>query len=820
MVVYADLACLENIPRASMGFTYDTQKNCKHMFFGFGYSGYVLSDLKISGDLTIPEGALYIGNFSSEVTLLNSPSTLDAPPEDTFYSIVDSLDSKNFELKGGRFNYPGFNYPGGSTANKEFYFLAPPDYEIKSEYRVKVKVESISYGLGSYEEEFTIKIKDVNETPGDLSVTASTFDESIISGSAVATLSSTDPDADDTHTYALVTGTGDTDNSAFTIDGDELKIVDSPDFETKSSYSIRLQTKDSGGLTFEKAFTLTVYDLPEEGSDSSSTFAEYGQTTINHNWTTISLDKSYSNPVVIASDPTMNGGDPVAVRLRNIGKDSFQIRLQEPNYKDGLHGNETISYVVMESGDWELSDGTRISAGTHQTKKLSSAGFDKITFKSRFSEAPTVLTQTQTLNGADWVTTRTKQTSKDGFEVTMQEEEKLNRGGHAQESIGWIAIDSGTADDGDTNLESGNTKDIFTHSVNSHSFASTFSSKPTLLTKLSSFDGGDVANSRITSITDSGFSAFVQEDQSLDSEVSHTSETLSFFALDGTSGTLEGSAYQPSTQDIGEYGRIDVDNKWSTITLQKNYVSPIVITSDPTLRGGDPVAVRLNSIQSDSFKIRLQEPNYKDGNHTKETISYLVIEEGTWQLTDGTSISAGTHETNKLSTQGREKISFGTAFDATPAVLTQTQTFKGGDWVTTRTDNITGQSFDVMMQEEEKLNRGGHATESIGWIAIDQAVGNDGDTLIEGGVTPSKFTHNAQSHTFSATFDDTPTLLTKLDSFNGSDVANSRIKSVTANGFSALVQEEQSFDAEIGHTNESLSYLALGGSSGTIQAVI
>ena len=55
----------------------------------------------------------------------------------------------------------------------------------------------------------------------------------------------------------------DADNNAFTIEGDQLKIKASPDYETKSSYSIRLQTKDSGGLTFEKSFTLTVNNIKE-----------------------------------------------------------------------------------------------------------------------------------------------------------------------------------------------------------------------------------------------------------------------------------------------------------------------------------------------------------------------------------------------------------------------------------------------------------------------------------------------------------------------------------------------------------------------------
>ena len=109
-----------------------------------------------------------------------------------------------------------------------------------------------------------LRYRQLRHEPSDLSISASTFDENIVSGSAVATLSSTDEDSGDSHSYALVSGAGDTDNDQFTIDGDQLKINASPDYETKDSYSIRLQTTDSGGQTLEKAFTLTVNDLNED----------------------------------------------------------------------------------------------------------------------------------------------------------------------------------------------------------------------------------------------------------------------------------------------------------------------------------------------------------------------------------------------------------------------------------------------------------------------------------------------------------------------------------------------------------------------------
>ena len=153
--------------------------------------------------------------------------------------------------------------------------IQSPDFESKSSYAIRLQTKDS--GGQTFEKAFNLKISDLNETPTNISVSASTFNENIDASSAVASLSSSDPDAGDSLTYSLVSGSGDDDNSAFTIEGDQLKIIQSPDFESKSSYSIRLQTKDSGGQTFEKAFNLKISDLnetPTNISVSASTFNE------------------------------------------------------------------------------------------------------------------------------------------------------------------------------------------------------------------------------------------------------------------------------------------------------------------------------------------------------------------------------------------------------------------------------------------------------------------------------------------------------------------------------------------------------------------
>jgi len=129
--------------------------------------------------------------------------------------------------------------------------------------------ETLILSIGEKTKSITINdtSTDPGQSPTNISLSSISFNENINANTSIATLTTTDPDNNDTFTYTLVSGIGDTDNSAFTISESSLKINSSPDYESKSSYKIRLRTTDSGGNSFEKSFTLSVNDLEEENTE-------------------------------------------------------------------------------------------------------------------------------------------------------------------------------------------------------------------------------------------------------------------------------------------------------------------------------------------------------------------------------------------------------------------------------------------------------------------------------------------------------------------------------------------------------------------------
>lgn len=95
-------------------------------------------------------------------------------------------------------------------------------------------------------------------------------------GEVIGSLTSTDPDAGDTHSYSLVSGAGDTDNRFFSINGDKLLAGRVFDYKQRNRYSIRLRTTDQEGMSYEKAFTITVSEKPVVVGRSSDLY--YGVT--------------------------------------------------------------------------------------------------------------------------------------------------------------------------------------------------------------------------------------------------------------------------------------------------------------------------------------------------------------------------------------------------------------------------------------------------------------------------------------------------------------------------------------------------------------
>jgi RHS repeat-associated protein len=296
--------------------------------------------------------------------------------------------------------------------------------------------------------------------------------------------------------------------------------------------------------------TGTVYGASwSEGSSTSLILGEVGyiDDTLTHTPQTIVLSRSYADPVVFAQPVSRDGGDPSVIRITDVQADRFTLYVHEAPNKNGSHTTEAVSYLVLEAGSWQLPDGTLLEAGKVDTSatvgKNVSNVWEQVSFHQLHSAAPAVVSQVQTENDPHWVKTRQQNTTATGFEVALEEEEN-ETSAHGSETIGWLAIEAGQGSWSDHTYEAANTADAVTHDWYQINFGQSFGAAPRFIAGLATYDGVDNAYLRYsrTSLTTSGVQVMVEEETTYDTETGHTSEVVSYLAIQGD-GLLTGRAH-------------------------------------------------------------------------------------------------------------------------------------------------------------------------------------------------------------------------------------------------------------------------------------
>ena len=162
--------------------------------------------------------------------------------------------------------------PGlGSTDNHRFVIDNDqlriqfyPDHETQSSYQIRLQANGSNGQI--LERAFDLLVPNVNESPFDLTLDADPLFENNSSVLPVGLINAKDPDVDDLLTYSLVAGDGDDDNALFTVEGDQLLMIGSPDYELQSSLSVRLQVSDRSGLSVSQSFAIDVLDANDAPS--------------------------------------------------------------------------------------------------------------------------------------------------------------------------------------------------------------------------------------------------------------------------------------------------------------------------------------------------------------------------------------------------------------------------------------------------------------------------------------------------------------------------------------------------------------------------
>ena len=259
--------------------------------------------------------------------------------------------------------------------------------------------------------------------------------------------------------------------------------------------------------------------------------AEYGNLKINHSWTTIEFNRSFIDPVVIIKSTTVNGKQPVHVRIKDVRCHNFTVKLEEWEYSDGIHKFENVSFIVFDKGEHIIS-GKRIIVGKAEINHR----FNEIFFNDTdtiFQEPPVVFTQSQTFEGSDPIVTRNKKITNRSVFVKVQEEEgSHDKGWHKREIVGYIAMEEGLYPDFN-NMEIGKTQNTVNHTWSDIFFDRIYSNPPALIMDMQTTKGIDTAELRYKWRPSHYYKVEVraEEERSKDFETRHLKESIGYMVL-------------------------------------------------------------------------------------------------------------------------------------------------------------------------------------------------------------------------------------------------------------------------------------------------
>ena len=252
-----------------------------------------------------------------------------------------------------------FNY---NIESNELIFVDGADYENKKNYDI-----NIIFTKDNEEQEeiiipISFAINDINEAPNTtFSQEQTEFEENIKTGTIIATIATTDPEADEVN-YSL---SGE-DADKFAVDGEgKVTVIGTLDFETKDTYEVDLNTSDGTNVD-KKRINISVLDVNEMPNLTVTMFSN-----------SVPESSAVGTTVGVTSAFDPEGVDTV---LSLSGEDASKFTIDND-------GNIKIAEIL----DYENKDNYRITivstAGDEVTEKTISVNVSDV------DEVPTIASQ-------------------------------------------------------------------------------------------------------------------------------------------------------------------------------------------------------------------------------------------------------------------------------------------------------------------------------------------------------------------------------------------------------------------------------------------
>ncbi len=299
---------------------------------------------------------------------------------------------------------------------------------------------------------------------------------------------------------------------------------------------------------------------------------------VGSSWTTVNLSSSYNSMVVVATPNYDNTAPPGSVRIQNAVGSSFQVRVDAAG--GATPSGVDVYFMVVEEGVYtQASDGVTMEAVkfTSTVTDNASATWNGETrsYNNTYTN-PVVLGQVMTYNDAGHVEfwshngTRTTPPTASVLSVGKTVNEDPDNT-HANETIGYIVMESGSGTMDGVNYSAGVTTDGVAGVTNAPPYARPVSGLSgsasvgiATLTAMDGNNGGWALFYGANPISNTNINLVIDEDQLGDTERAHTGEQVAYIVFEDQGG---GGDTTPPTPNPATFASAPASGGTSSINM-------------------------------------------------------------------------------------------------------------------------------------------------------------------------------------------------------------------------------------------------------------
>ena len=238
---------------------------------------------------------------------------------------------------------------------------------------------------------------------------------------------------------------------------------------------------------------------------------------------------------------------------------------------------------------------------------------------------------------------------------------------------------------------------------------------PVVFAQPLSFQGGQPSIVRITEVTETGFTAFLQEPSNLDG--THLKESFHYVVLEAGTWELDNSALlEVGTVNTNAYAR----QNWESIDFENDFVeTPAVFSQVQTFNEADFVKTRNRSADTEGFQLTLEEEEQRvlagDG-HASEEVGYFAMSTGTGTWNGATYLVGNT---GNAVTHRWHDLAFNNIFDESPQFIASIATYNGADPSALRYRHLDNNQVQIKIEEDTSFDSSiYHIPEEVNFLAL------------------------------------------------------------------------------------------------------